>query len=216
MSPNRRGRGDGCCRGARPETYVALDANWHRRYRCQRASGLQLPLQVVAVHRSVHRASDWKNLLSGLRKTKVQDHHWHQLMDNKCPVDHKSNSKAWQTLVPASGSNGTEAGNGELSKDRVTSSIPRSESANWVYPSEAQFFAAMARKQHNPRGEDMKTIVPIHNAVNERAWQHVRDWEEGRGGEKCGGIKLVSFQGKPSQLSLRARWNTLLGYHFNL
>jgi cytochrome c heme-lyase len=72
----------------------------------------------------------------------------------------------------------------------------------------------MARKQHNPRKEDMKSIVPIHNIVNEHAWRQVREWEEGKGGEKCGGIKLISFQGKPSQLSLRARWNVLLGYIF--
>jgi hypothetical protein len=130
---------------------------------------------------------------------------------DKCPVDHKSNGKVWETLAPIANNSGGESKR-ELSTDRETSSIPRTDSGNWVYPSEVQFFAAMARKQHSPRAEDMKTIVPIHNVVNERAWQQVRDWEEGRGGEKCGGIKLVSFQGKPSQLSLRARWNTLLGY----
>jgi cytochrome c heme-lyase len=130
---------------------------------------------------------------------------------NKCPVDHGSNTSAWQSLAPiAAGHSGHNSSN--LSVERETSSIPRTDAANWVYPSEAQFFAAMARKQHDPQKADMKTIVPIHNLVNERAWMQVRQWEDGMGGDKCGGIKLVSFQGKPQQLSLRARWNMLLGY----
>lgn len=81
-----------------------------------------------------------------------------------------------------------------------------------MYPSEAQFFAAMARKNHNPQAADMKTIVPIHNAVNERAWAEVLKWEAGRGGEACGGVKLVNFQGKPNEKSPKARWKMLLGY----
>lgn len=131
---------------------------------------------------------------------------------DKCPVDHKSNSNAWQSLAPLVNGSSIEKTKKNLSTERETSSIPRADGTHWVYPSEAQFFTAMARKQHNPQQQDMKSIVPIHNIVNERAWQQVREWEVGRGGEKCGGIKLLSFQGKPSQLSLRARWNTLLGY----
>ncbi|KZV85109.1 cytochrome c and c1 heme-lyase [Exidia glandulosa HHB12029] len=99
-----------------------------------------------------------------------------------------------------------------LGTQRVTSSIPRATGGNWEYPSEAQFYAAMARKQHNPRATDMAVVVPIHNAVNERAWMHVLDWEHDQGGDRCGGVKLVSFMGKPAQRSPRARWRTLLGY----
>lgn len=58
------------------------------------------------------------------------------------------------------------------------------KSGNWVYPSEHMFFQAMKRKNFNPEAEDMKSIVPIHNAVNERAWVEVKKWEEGRGSEK--------------------------------
>ena len=50
-------------------------------------------------------------------------------------------------------------------------------SGNWVYPSEKMFFDAMRRKGHDARETDMKTVVPIHNAVNERAWKEVRQWE---------------------------------------
>jgi cytochrome c heme-lyase len=100
---------------------------------------------------------------------------------------------------------------GLLSTSRELSSIPRSNNENWIYPSEAQFYAAMARKKHDPRAPDMKVVVPIHNAVNERAWSHIRDWEAGRGGERCGGIRLVSFKGRPGERSPKARILSLLG-----
>lgn len=48
---------------------------------------------------------------------------------------------------------------------------------NWVYPSEKMFFDAMKRKGHDTRAADMKTVVPIHNAVNERAWVEIKAWE---------------------------------------
>ena len=30
----------------------------------------------------------------------------------------------------------------------------------------------------------MKTIVPIHNAVNERAWKEIKEWERPYGSEE--------------------------------
>lgn len=88
----------------------------------------------------------------------------------------------------------------KLSAERETSSIPRtgSEGSNsehapstdakspgrWIYPSEEMFFNAMKRKEWDPKAEDMRTIVPIHNAVNERAWKEIQEWEAGRGSEK--------------------------------
>lgn len=122
-------------------------------------------------------------------------------------MDHKTRS-TWADLLPKASSSASPSA---LSKERETSSIPKAEDGNWVYPSEAQFFAAMARKNHNPQAPDMRTIVPIHNAVNERAWAELLKWETGRGGEKCGGVKLVNFKGKPSQMSPKARWKSLLG-----
>ncbi|TAQ85087.1 hypothetical protein B7494_g6587 [Chlorociboria aeruginascens] len=59
-----------------------------------------------------------------------------------------------------------------------------SKSGNWVYPSERMFFEAMRRKGYESREGDMKTIVPIHNAVNERAWREIREWERPWGSEK--------------------------------
>ncbi|EIW70891.1 hypothetical protein TREMEDRAFT_28522 [Tremella mesenterica DSM 1558] len=70
----------------------------------------------------------------------------------------------------------------------------------------------MLRKNHNPRGEDMKTIVPIHNAVNEKAWEGVLWWEAGMGSEKCGGPRLSSFTGRPKDRTPKAWVMALLGY----
>lgn len=124
-----------------------------------------------------------------------------------CPVEHRSQS-TWSRFFATQPSTSRAS----LSTERETSSIPRPADGNWVYPSEAQFFAAMARKNHNPQAADMKTIVPIHNAVNERAWAEVMKWEAGRGGEACGGVKLVNFKGKPNERSPKARWKMLLGF----
>lgn len=95
--------------------------------------------------------------------------------------------------------------NDGLDTDRVVSTIPRTSggpaacpvdhgkepakpanhemetgldpSGNWVYPSEKMFFDAMKRKGYDARVADMKTVVPIHNAVNERAWKEIKEWE---------------------------------------
>lgn len=59
-----------------------------------------------------------------------------------------------------------------------------SESGNWIYPSEKMFFEAMKRKGYASEARDMKTIVPIHNAVNERAWKEIKEWERPWGSEE--------------------------------
>lgn len=103
--------------------------------------------------------------------------------------------------------------NVNLPQEREISSIPRTGGeGNWIYPSQKQFFDAMKRKKWEPQEQDMNTVVPIHNAVNERAWQHIQMWEKGFGGEKCGGVKLTSFQGDSKKLTPRARWKLFLGY----
>lgn len=139
------------------------------------------------------------------------DHNKSQEGAEACPVDHSSRD-TWANLFGTNAMASSSSAPATLPVDREVSSIPRNDSENWVYPSQAQFFAAMARKRHNPRESDMKVIVPIHNAVNERAWGEVMKWEQGQGGNSCGGVKLVSFKGRPGDKSPRARWNMLLGY----
>jgi cytochrome c heme-lyase len=83
--------------------------------------------------------------------------------------------------------------------------------AVWMYPSEQQFFNAMARKGWAPEAGDMPAVVAIHNAVNERAWAHVRAWEALHACE-CAEPKLLRFRGRPADLSPKARLLNLLGY----
>ncbi|KAF3011450.1 Cytochrome c1 heme lyase [Neopestalotiopsis sp. 37M] len=87
-------------------------------------------------------------------------------------------------------------------------------SGNWIYPSEKMFFDAMKRKGHDPQAPDMRTIVPIHNAVNERAWAEIKQWEAPfyEKGSSCEGPRLSSFSGLSSKLSPKAKINTWLGY----
>lgn len=138
-----------------------------------------------------------------------------------------SSSGASSASASSSSSNPTA-----LSQHRVVSSIPRgagstyshntdspalpadgeAASGNWVYPSEQQFFNAMARKNHSPRVADMRTVVPIHNAVNEKAWEEILVWEAGQEGGDCpGGPRLSSFVGRPKDLSPKAWAKTLVG-----
>lgn len=146
------------------------------------------------------------------------DHGANSASAEQCPVDHSTRS-SWTSLFsskkdappPAQPAAGPSSSHPSLPTDREVSSIPRADGSNWVYPSQAQFYAAMERKNHNPQAPDMKVIVPIHNAVNERAWAEVMKWEAGQGGDKCGGVKLVSFKGRPNERTPRARWKTLLG-----
>ncbi|EEP80747.1 hypothetical protein UREG_05589 [Uncinocarpus reesii 1704] len=98
---------------------------------------------------------------------------------------------------------------------------------NWVYPSERQFFEALMRKgtptstgSAKELATSVASIIPIHNAVNERAWSEILSWESrvppsDPGSRKCGGPKLYSFRGLGTDsqfLSPRARLNGLLGY----
>lgn len=72
----------------------------------------------------------------------------------------------------------------------------------------------MSRKNHNPRAEDMNVVVPIHNAVNERAWQAIIEWErlaDEQSWPSCGGPKLVSFKGRPKDVTWKAWSRSLIG-----
>lgn len=89
---------------------------------------------------------------------------------------------------------------------------------HWVYPSERQFYEALRRKNHSPEPTTIASIVPIHNAVNERAWSSIlSDWElrspgARRANAACGGPRLRSFSGDSTKLTPRARIYGWLGY----
>jgi cytochrome c heme-lyase len=111
-----------------------------------------------------------------------------------------------------------------LSKERETSSIPRhsppsASEPNWVYPSPDQFYRSLInkRKDTSVNPETVNTIIPIHNAVNERVWEEILKWEgvdRGQGDRESGGRKLIDFKGKSKELSPRARWRSWIGWVF--
>ncbi|KAI8343771.1 cytochrome c/c1 heme-lyase [Choanephora cucurbitarum] len=100
-----------------------------------------------------------------------------------------------------------------LSLDREISTIPRSNSDDklWIYPSEQMFFNAMRRKNWSPEEKDMSVVVPIHNAVNEMAWQKILEWENMHQTE-CNQPKLEKFEGRPKDITPKARIRSWFGY----
>lgn len=107
---------------------------------------------------------------------------------------------------PTAASHGTPANSeADTGHDKTT--------GNWIYPSQEMFFAAMRRKGHSAEPADMSTIIPIHNAVNEKAWSEIKTWEAPYTTSSCPeGPKLVSFAGDSKALTPRARWKGLMGY----
>ncbi|KIX04614.1 uncharacterized protein Z518_05484 [Rhinocladiella mackenziei CBS 650.93] len=111
-----------------------------------------------------------------------------------------SNNSSWSSTMPMN--NEIETGT--------------SAAGNWIYPSESQFFHAVMRKQTTSNPSDLLSsinhIIPIHNAVNERAWTLIKAWE-GNSSAQCGGPKLLSFKGLGSgAISPKARIKSLMGY----
>jgi len=152
-----------------------------------------------------------------------------------CPIDHRSRSGFFSsfsrqntssdsnlnaqgctsdTLDKSSTQTPTSSQRISLDNQRDVSSIPRwssTPSDYWVYPSEQQFFNALKRKNHEASETDMRSVVHIHNAVNERAWSEVLKWERlHESTNKCA-VKLKSFRGRPEDLSFKARMYGLLG-----
>ena len=91
------------------------------------------------------------------------------------------------------------------SKPTVPAHQP-TNSSQWMYPSEQQFYNAMRKKGYNPPIESIPSVLKIHNAVNERSWMQVRKWEkELHDNEEP---KLVKFVGRPKDLSPKAYFNS--------
>jgi cytochrome c heme-lyase len=148
------------------------------------------------------------------------------------PAEECSSDRIDQSLKPTR-SEITSPATRKMSHERVISSIPRgssgnspypanaqndaptSASGNWIYPSESQFFEAVMRKQSaSPEdvASSVSSIIPIHNAVNERAWAVIKAWE-GNSSQACGGPKLLSFKGLGAgALSPKAKFNGMMGY----
>ncbi|KAJ5610371.1 hypothetical protein N7510_007090 [Penicillium lagena] len=137
-----------------------------------------------------------------------------------CPEGNKGAPSPYASSPYAASHGSPSNAESETGKDEAT--------GNWIYPSEKQFFEALMRKGNTPASASsaselatsVASIIPIHNAVNERAWKQILEWEAKApstdpGSKKCGGPKLFSFRGlgvEPQFLSPRARVNGWLGY----
>lgn len=133
---------------------------------------------------------------------------------DSCPMAHSQrlnpkNNELPPNQQPASGQRKA------LPTERATSTIPTGASGGeplWVYPSQQMFYNAMKRKGYSPHEEEMEAVVAIHNTVNERAWAEVIAWEATLHPECTAELKLLRFRGRPDELTLKARANSLLGY----
>ncbi|KAF9575557.1 holocytochrome c synthase [Mortierella alpina] len=100
-----------------------------------------------------------------------------------------------------------------LPTERVISSIPRAkaeEESNWEYPSPQQFYNALRRKGWETPESAIETMVDIHNWMNEEAWAEVMKWEKEHS-DTCCDPKLLRFQGRPQELSPKARIMSFFG-----
>jgi len=98
-------------------------------------------------------------------------------------------------LRPATKEGGTQA-------CQSTAAPHQPEHSHWVYPSEQQFYNAMRRKGHTADPGTMSTVVQIHNAVNERTWAQVCQWEKDLHGVDT--PRLIRFLGRPQDTSPKA------------
>ena len=113
---------------------------------------------------------------------------------------------------------------------------------NWEYPSPQQMYNAMLRKGYTDTPQDaVESMVAVHNFLNEGAWNEIIGWERtfskglAGGWEKCrrgeenlsyalakqemtGQVdqatepRLIRFQGRPKELSPKARIFQALGW----
>lgn len=97
-------------------------------------------------------------------------------------IPRSSSFSTTTTTNPPTQTTTTDASACPVNHEAETGADPAT--GNWVYPSEKMFFEAMRRKGHATQAADMKTVVPIHNAVNERAWHEIRTWEQPYEGKK--------------------------------
>jgi cytochrome c heme-lyase len=143
---------------------------------------------------------------------------------------HISNQRAEGQTVP-------------LALDREASTIRKEDGTLWEYPSPQQMYNAMLRKGYTDTPQDaVESMVAVHNFLNEGAWAEILEWERrfgrglsqgwqqcrrgedgsvitaGGGGDwrdsDCQEPKLLRFQGRPGELSPKARFQSYLSYLF--
>merc|ERR1712194_490761 len=125
-----------------------------------------------------------------------------------------------RNMMPDVQNNPLPSDNISFSRDRETSSIPKTgEKKNWVYPSPQQFYNAIRRRgkveedDHLEESGLMNTVVFAHNVTNERTWEEIIEWERKLHWHRCKEPTLLSFVGKSDDPSWRAWWAMKFGGH---
>lgn len=115
------------------------------------------------------------------------------------PINPQNNMPLAPNQIPAEGQSQP------LSTGRVVSSIPKggTEGKTWAYPSEQMFYNALRRKNKadNMTEDDVSMIVAIHNNMNEKTWNRVREWEAMHQAACPDGPRLSRFMGRPDDLT---------------
>ncbi|KAI8591211.1 cytochrome c/c1 heme-lyase [Geranomyces variabilis] len=131
-----------------------------------------------------------------------------------CPVDHSSSTSSPLNplnQMPHLSQDPTPQQPALLPTDRTRSSIPRAdEKATWEYPSPQQFYNALVRKGYETPVHEVTGMVDIHNFLNEACWEEVKKWEK-RFHCDCKDLKLKKFQGRPKDLTPKARMYSWFG-----
>lgn len=133
----------------------------------------------------------------------------------QCPVDHASMGGDINPLnmMPSKLSQEriTESQGVKLPTDRETSTIPKTKDGDkWEYPSAQQLYNAMVRKGYSQSGENVESMLAVHNFLNEGAWQEIVTWE--RRAAPTSEPSLMRFTGRPSTLSPKAYfYSTFVG-----
>lgn len=122
-------------------------------------------------------------------------------------------------LIPKNLDTPCKLGNDSSLSKREISSIPNgssSEKKNWVYPSHRQMYNALERKNKSEgiNKSNINEIVDIHNFLNEKTWEEIKNWETRFKKNQDSESKLLSFMGLSNTLSLKARFLLFLGSIF--
>jgi cytochrome c heme-lyase len=114
------------------------------------------------------------------------------------PIDPKNMMPLHPNQLPSEGQGKP------LPTDRVASTIPKggTDGKTWQYPSEQMFYNALKRKNKadDVDEDDVRTIVAIHNNMNEKTWERVREWESLHK-SSCPEPRLSRFMGRPDDLT---------------
>ncbi|PLW16320.1 hypothetical protein PCASD_18712 [Puccinia coronata f. sp. avenae] len=159
---------------------------------------------------------------------------------NACPVIHSTENELH--INPSN--NIPELPQTPVPEQKRMSSTARRPGSNeqqdskqtWVYPSPQQFYNALVRKGWETPEEAIPIMVDIHNWMNEAVWGEVLRWEtryypaphppppHTSGSQSHNNlseqhpstpnISLVKFQGRPQDLSPKARFHLLLSKVF--